>query len=159
MPFSVLVLYQIRVSANDVCDTFNIFVANPETWNVTGLLNAISFTELVLIVCSGAAQRRLATYFFIFPFLNHSHLLLSLWHSVSLTNSLCSAFCFHSFNRFPFFSFLLTLAMYLSRLISAAAVLTRASLLCVPYFDKLHIYFSTQSSTLTRPLPPSLLDM
>ena len=41
------------------------------------------------------------------PFLNHFYFLLSLWHYVSITNCSCSAFCFHSLNRFSFFSFLL----------------------------------------------------
>ena len=125
------------------------------------------FTELVLIPCSRAAQMRLSVSLFRSPFLNHSHSLSttpilnrSLLHSVSFTNCPCSAFNFHSFNQFSFFSFLLTWAMCFSKLSSAAAVLTRASLLCVAYFDRLHFFSSTQSSTITRPLlgsPPYMV--
>ena len=43
--------------------------------------------------------------------------------SVSLTNCPCSAFSFLYFNRFSFFSVLLTLATYFSKLSSTAAVL------------------------------------
>ena len=39
MPFSVVFLCQIRADANDVCDSFNIFVAKSGTWNFTGLFN------------------------------------------------------------------------------------------------------------------------
>ena len=108
----------------------------------------VYFTKLVLIACSCAAQKRISVSLFSSLFLNHSYLLLSLWHAVSLTN--CPTFCFRSFNRFSFFSFLLTLTMYFSKLISAAAVLTRASLLCAAYFARLHFSSSSQSSTLTR---------
>ena len=146
-------------------ETFNIFVAKLPTWSLTGLINAI-LHWIVLIPCSRAAQMRLSVSLFSSPFLNHSHSLSttpilnrSLLHSVSLTNCPCSAFNFHSFNQFSFFSFLLTWAMCFSKLSSAAAVLTRASLLCVAYFDRLHFFSSTQSSTITRPLPPSLFGM
>ena len=126
---------------------------------VSLVLSILYFTELVLIACSCATERRLSVSYFSSPFLNHSHLLLSLPHSVSLTDCPCSACCFHSFNRFFFFSFLLTLTMCFSKLSSAAAVLTRASLVCVADLARLHFSSSTQSSTITRPLPPSLLGM
>ena len=71
MPFSVLALCQIRAGANDMCDTFNIFIAKPATGSFTGLVNAIYFTELLLIACSCAAQRRLSIAPFSSPFLNH----------------------------------------------------------------------------------------
>ena len=113
-------------------------------------MSVVYFIKLVLIACSCAAQKRLSVSLFSSPFLNHSYLLLSLWHAVSLTNCPCSTFYFRSFNRFSFFSFLLTLTMYFFKLISAAAVLTRASLLCAAYFARLHFSSSSQSSTLTR---------
>ena len=72
MPFSVLVLCQIRAGANDMCDTFNISIAKPATWSFTGLVNTIYFTELLLIASSCAAKRRLLISLFSSPFLNHS---------------------------------------------------------------------------------------
>ena len=72
MPFSLLVLCQIRAGANDMCDTFNIFIAKPATWSFTGLVNTIYFTELLLIASSCAAKRRLLISPFSSPFLNHS---------------------------------------------------------------------------------------
>ena len=138
-----------------MCDTFNIFIAKPFKCSFTDLVN----TELVLIACSCAAQRRLSVSLFSSPFLNHSHFLLSLWHSISLTNCQCSSLSFHSFNQFSFFSFLITLTMYFSKLSSAAAVLTKASLLCVAYFARLHFPPLTQSYTLNVPFLPSLIGM
>ena len=145
--------------------TLMIFVTL-STFSLQSLLHGVSlvlsmlyFIEFVLIACSCAAQRRLLVSLFSSPSLNHPHFLLSLRHSVSLTNCPWSVFCFNSFNRFSFFSFLLTLTMYFSKLSSAAKVLTRASLLCAAYSPRLHFSSSTQSSTLTRPLPPSHLGM
>ena len=81
MPFSLLVLCQIRAGANDVCYTFKMFVPKPATWSFTCLVNAIlqwiSFNRMLL--CGAKV-----------------HFFLSLWHSVSLTNCQCSTFCFHS---------------------------------------------------------------
>ena len=120
------------------------------------VLSILYLTELVLIACSCAAQRRLTVSLFSSHFLNHYHFLLSLWHSVSPTNFPCNTFFFYYFSRFSFFSFLLTLARYFSKLSSADSVLTIVSLLCVVYFYRLHLSSLTQSSTLTRPLPPPL---
>ena len=142
-----------------MCVTFSTFLLQSLQCGVSLVLSMLYFTELVLIACSYAAQRRLSVFLFSSTFLNQSHFLLLLWYFVSLTNCPCSAFCFHSFNWFSFFSFLLTLTMYFSKLCSAAAVLTRASLLCVVYLATAHFFSSTQSLTLTRSLPPSLLGM
>ena len=113
-----------------MCVTFSIFSLQSLQSRVSLPLSILFFTELVLIACSCVAQKRLSVSLFSSPFLSHSHFLLSLWYSVSLTNCPWSAFTFHSFNQFSFFSFLLILAMYFSKLSSVAAVLTRASLLC-----------------------------
>ena len=96
------------------------------------------FIELVLTACSCAAQRRLSVSLFSSVFLNHSHFLLSLWHSHSLTYFRCRAFCFHFFNRISLFSLLLVLLMYLSKLDLEATMLIRAFLLCIVCFDRLH---------------------
>ena len=141
-----------------MCVTVSTFSLQSRQRGVSLVLSILYFTELVLIACSCSAQRRLSVSLFSSNFLNHSHFLLSLWHSISLTNCPCSTFCLHSFNRL-FFSFLITLAMYFSKLSSAPAALTRVSLLCDAYFHKLHFSSSTQSLALTRPLPPSLLGM
>ena len=84
MPFSLLVLCQIRTGANDVCDTFNIFVAKPAMCSFAGLVNAIlhRISSNSLLLC----RAKLNFTLFSSPFLNHSLLLLSLWYSVSLTN-------------------------------------------------------------------------
>ena len=136
MPFSVLVFCLIREGAN-VCDTFNIFIAKPATWHFTGLVNTtlhyVSSNSLLL--CSA---KEISSLPFQLPFLNHSHLLLSLSHSSSLRNCPCSAFCFHSFNCFFFLFFLAHIDNVLSQVGLAAAVLTRASLLCVAYFARLY---------------------
>ena len=115
MPFSVLVFCLIREGAN-VCDTFNIFIAKPATWRFTGLVNTTlhCISSNSLLLCS---TKEISSLPFRLPFLNHSQLLLSLSHSSSLRNCPCSAFCFHSFNCFFFFSFLLTLTMYFPKLV------------------------------------------
>ena len=109
------------------------------------------FIELVLTACSCAAQRRLSVSLFSSVFLNHSHFLLSLWHSLSLTYFRCRAFCFHSFNRISLFSILLILLMYLSKFDSGAATLISAFLLCIVCFDRLHFSSSV--------CPQNLLDL
>ena len=133
MTFSVLVLCQIRAGANDVCDTSNIFVAKLATWSFFGLANAILhwISSNSLFLCS--TQETFSIPFQLlfpqplplFPFI----VAFCFPHKVSI-----STFSFRSFNRFSFFSFLLTLAMYFSKLSSVAAVLTRAYVLCVTYF-------------------------
>ena len=126
---------------------------------VSLVLLMLYFTELVLIACSCAAQKRFSVSRFSSPFLNYSCFLLLLWNSIFFTVFPCSAFCFHSLNRFSFFSFFLTLTIYFSKLSSAATVLTRASFFCAAYFARLHFFSSTLSLTLTRLLPPSFLGM
>ena len=142
-----------------MCVTLSTFLLqSPQRRSFTGLVNAILhwISSNSLLLCSTKETFSLP---FQLSFPRHSHFLLSLWHSISLTNCPCSAFCFHSFNRFSFFSFLFILTMYFSKLSSAAAVLTRASLLCSAYFARLHLSSSSQFSTLSRPLPPLLLGM
>ena len=140
-----------------MCVTLSTFLLQSLKLGVPLVLPMLYFTELLhwitilLIACSCAAQRRLPVSLFSSPFLNYSHFLLSLWQSVSLTNCPCNAFCFHSFNRFSFFSFLFALTMYFSKLISAVAILTKAFLICVACFDRLHFSSWTQSSTCTKP--------
>ena len=156
MPFLVLVLCQLGAGANDVCDTFDIFVESLQS-RVSLVLSILHSTELVLVACFRAARWRISLSLSSSPFLNNCHSLLSLWYSVSLTNCPCSAFSFHSFNRLSFFSLLLTLTMYFFYLSSAAAVSTRTSLLNVAHFAKLQFSSSAKSLTHARPRPPSLL--
>ena len=40
---SDLFRYLVFAGANDVCDTFNIFVLKPATWSLTGFVNAILY--------------------------------------------------------------------------------------------------------------------
>ena len=82
--FSVLVLYQIRAGANDACVAFSKFLLQSLECAASLVLPMLYFTELVLITCLCAAQRRLSVSFSSSPFPKHSHFLLSLWHSVSL---------------------------------------------------------------------------
>ena len=139
-----------------ICVTLSIFSLQSLQSGVSLVLLILYFTKLVRIACPCAQQRRLLVSLFSSPFLHHSRFLLSLWHSVSPTDCSCSVFAFPFFNRFSFFSFLFTLRMYFFNVCSTAAFLTRASLLCVTYFDRLYFSLSTQPSTLTRPLPLSL---
>ena len=142
-----------------MCVTVSTFSLQSLQIGVLLVLPILFFTELALTAFFAAVQARLSVSLFSYPFLNHSHFLRSLRHYVYLTNCSYSAFSFHSFSRFSFFFFLLTLTVYFSKLSSVAVVLTRISLLCAAYFARLHFSFPTQSLTLTRPLPPSLLGM
>ena len=103
-----------------MCVTLSIFLLQSLQRGISLVLSMLLFTELVLIACSCAMQRKLSVSLFSSPFLNHSHFLLSLSHSISLTNCPYNAFCFHSFSRFSF-SFFLTLTMFFSKFSSAVA--------------------------------------
>ena len=75
-----------------MCVTLSTFSLQSLQRGVSLVLSMLYLTELVIIDLSCATQSRLSVYFFSSPFLNHSHLLLSLWHSVFLTNCPCSNF-------------------------------------------------------------------
>ena len=127
-------------------------------WHFTGLVNTICH-QISLNSWGLCSTNEPLISLFNFLFLNHSHFLLSSWHSVSYTNCPCSTFSFHFFNQFSFFCFLLAMKMLFSKLSSATAVLTRALLLCVTHFARLQFSSLTESSTPTRPLPLSILHM
>ena len=92
-----------RLGQGLMCVTLPTFSLQSLQHGVSLVLSVLYFTKLVLIACSCAAQRRLPVSLFNSPFLNHTHFLLSLWHSVSLTNCACSAFSFHSFSFLSLF--------------------------------------------------------
>ena len=80
------------------CATLSTCWLQNQQSGVSLVLSMLYFTELVLIACSCAVQRRLSVSLFSSPFPNHSHYLLSLWVFVSMTNCLSSFFSLHSFN-------------------------------------------------------------
>ena len=124
IPFTVLVLYQIRTEANNMCHRFDIFLAKHAKWSFTSLVNTILhwINSNSFFCCSTNKTFRLP---FQLSFPQSHHFLRSLWHYVCLTNCSYSAFSFHLFSWFSFFPFLLTLTMYFSKLSSVAVVLTR----------------------------------
>ena len=70
------------------------------------VLSILYLTELVLIACSCAVQRRLSVSLFSSHFLNHYHFSLLLWHSVSPTNCPSNAFFILPFQLVSFLFFL-----------------------------------------------------
>ena len=127
-----------------MCVTHSEFLFRILQRGVSLVLLMLYFSELVLIECPSAVQR--------FTFSFHCGILfLSQIVNVALFVSTLSLYWF------SFFTYMLTLTMYFSKLSSAAAVLTSVSLLCVAYFARLHFSSSIQSSTLIRPLPSSLV--
>ena len=180
MPFSVLVLCQIRAGANDVCYTLTFSLqSQPATWSfivfVIAIIHWISSNSLLL--CSAKE-----TVIAIIHWISSNNLLLcsaketfSPLFQSSFPQPLPGftfivAFCFSHKNvhvalfastlSIGFLSFLISLTVYFSaELSSAAALLTRASLLYTAYLARLHFSSSTQFLRLTRPLPPSIFGM
>ena len=102
IPFTVLVLYQIKTGANDVCHRFDIFLAKPAKWSFNSLVNTILhwISSNSFFCCSTNKTFRLP---FQLSFPQPHHFLRSFWNYVYLTNCSYNAFSFHSFSRFSFF--------------------------------------------------------
>ena len=147
IPFTVLVLYQIRTGANNMCHRFDIFLAKPAKWSFTSLVNTILhwISSNSFFCCSTNKTFRLP---FQLSFPQPHFFLRSLWHYVYLTNCSYNAFSFHSFSWFSFFSFLLILTMYFSKLSSVAVVLTRVfPMNGVSWMSHLQIYIGFPTLT------------
>ena len=120
MSFSVSVLCQIWAGAKNVCDT----------WSFIGLVNTILHW-----ISSSSLFFQSPFSSLLFSTAPTSYFHYNILFPLQIVNV---ALLVDFFNWFYFFSFLLTLKMYISKLTSAAVVLTRACLLCVRYFARLH---------------------